>query len=209
MKQTIAVPDYGWNSAKASGSASYLYPPIVQYVQDHRPRAILDLGCGNGHLATVLAGLGQRIVAVDADEAGIVLAKAASPGIDFRCLNVGDCPPADFVAEPFDCIISTEVVEHLFFPGQLFDFAKRVLAPGGVFLVSTPYHGWLKNTAIGLLGRWDAHHQPAHEGGHIKFWSRRTLGQAAGRAGFREVSFTGCGRIPFLWKSMLVAYAHP
>jgi len=202
----VAIQDYGWSSAEAAYSASYLYPPIVTQVEKLRPARILDLGCGNGHLASVLTAHGNKVVGVDADSGGIALAQAAWPGADFRVCNVGDAPPADFVAAPFDMIISTEVVEHLFLPGQLFDFAGRCLAPGGVFLVSTPYHGWLKNSLISLSGKWDKHHHPSNDGGHIKFWSRRTLCSLGSQAGFREKAFIGCGRFPFLWKSMLLVF---
>jgi SAM-dependent methyltransferase len=206
MSDIIAVPDYGWKSTKAGGSSRYLYGPILRMVQKSQPRSILDLGCGNGHLATLLTGEGRRVVAIDADAKGIAMAKAATPSIDYRCINVGQEPPRDFLESPFDLIISTEVIEHMFFPGQLFDFAGKSLQVGGRFFVSTPYHGRLKNTAIGLMGRWDEHHQPGHIGGHIKFWSRRTLGELARLSGFEEMTFIGCGRCPYLWKSMLIGY---
>lgn len=157
-------------------------------------------------MASVLAKKGYRIAAVDADAKGIELAKATSPALDFRCLHVGEPVPSDFREAPFDLVVASEVVEHLFIPRQLFDFARGCLVPGGVFLVTTPYHGWLKNTAISMLGHWDVHHAPEHDGGHIKFWSRRTLRNLAVQSGFREIRFVGCGRIPYLWKSMLVAY---
>ena len=47
-------------------------------------------------------------------------------------------------------------------------------------------------------GRWIRH------GGHIKFWSRRTLSQLLVDKGFRIVTFKGCGRVPYFWKSMVI-----
>jgi 2-polyprenyl-6-hydroxyphenyl methylase/3-demethylubiquinone-9 3-methyltransferase len=62
----------------------------------------------------------------------------------------------------------------------------------------------LKNLALSIAGAWDAHHHPLVDGGHIKFWSRRTLAQLLSDEGFEEVAFQGAGRLPFLWKSMIL-----
>jgi len=40
--------------------------------------------------------------------------------------------------------------------------------------------------------------------GKIKFWSRRTLSLLLEEAGFEMTGFHGVGRMPFLWKSMIV-----
>ena len=202
----MTVEDYGWKSGAASGSSAYLYGPILTLIGETRPRSILDLGCGNGHLAKMLSSKGYRVAAADVDRKGIELARQDSASVDFRCVDMSDKPPDEWTKSPFDCIISTEVVEHMFFPRHLFQFATACLVAGGRLHVSTPYHGWLKNVIISATGGWDKHHQPDHEGGHIKFWSRATLGRLAASSGFREVKFTGCGRYSFLWKSMLITY---
>lgn len=202
----VIVPDYGWRSSRASGSGSYLYRPILKILKNNQPRTVLDLGCGNGNLTALLQKQGYTVAGMDADSKGIDIARRTLTGVDFRCMDFGAPPPVEWVNGPFDCIISTEVVEHMFFPSQLFRFALQCLATHGSLHLSTPYHGWLKNSLIGLLGRWDSHHQPAHEGGHIKFWSRQTLNRMAADLGLRETGFVGCGRMPYLWKSMLISY---
>ena len=106
--------------------------------------------------------------------------------------------------EPFEAVVSTEVIEHLFRPRLLPTFARALLGPGGYLLVSTPYHGFLKNLALSCFNRWDAHHTPLWDGGHIKFWSRATLTRLLEENGFEVVSFYGVGRVPRLWKSMLL-----
>ena len=39
---------------------------------------------------------------------------------------------------------------------------------------------------------------------NIKLWSRKTLSQLLSETGFRVVRFIGAGRMPFLWKSMIM-----
>lgn len=82
-------------------------------------------------------------------------------------------------------------------------------APGGRAIVSTPYHGYLKNLAIALSGKFDRHFTALWDHGHIKFWSRHTLTMLLAEAGFNVVDFDRVGRIPALAKSMILVAQRP
>jgi 2-polyprenyl-6-hydroxyphenyl methylase/3-demethylubiquinone-9 3-methyltransferase len=71
-------------------------------------------------------------------------------------------------------------------------------------MISTPYHGYFKNLALAISNKLDDHFTALWHGGHIKFWSRRTLTKLLTDNGFRVVGFSGIGRAPFLWKSMVI-----
>jgi 2-polyprenyl-6-hydroxyphenyl methylase/3-demethylubiquinone-9 3-methyltransferase len=58
-----------------------------------------------------------------------------------------------------------------------------------------------------LSGRFDARVDPLSIGGHVKFWSRRTLTVLFNEQGFQVDSFIGAGRLPGLWKSMILTAA--
>ena len=75
---------------------------------------------------------------------------------------------------------------------------------GGEMIISTPYHGYLKNLLISLLNGWDKHFTVLLDGGHIKFWSKKTLSQLLNEFGFSIIDFKGAGRFPYLWKSMFI-----
>ena len=96
------------------------------------------------------------------------------------------------------------MIEHLFHPRMLPRFASRLLRSRGHLIVSTPYHSYLKNLAISVAGKWDQHFSPLWDGGHIKFWSRATLTRLFDQEGFDVAEFSGAGRLPYLWKSMVV-----
>ena len=70
-------------------------------------------------------------------------------------------------------------------------------------------HGYVKNLALAASGKLDAHFTARWDGGHIKFWSRRTLTTLLTEAGFEPIAFRGAGRWPWLWKSMLIAARKP
>ena len=143
------------------------------------------------------------MVGCDPSQEGIALATRAYPNIQFKVLGVYD-EPAVLGADSFDAVVSTEVIEHLYFPRSLPRFAAKVLRPKGHLILSTPYHGYLKNLTLALTDEWDRHHSPLWDNGHIKFWSRATLTKLLSEEGFNVTQFIGVARLPFLWKSMIL-----
>jgi 2-polyprenyl-3-methyl-5-hydroxy-6-metoxy-1,4-benzoquinol methylase len=202
--------DYAYLEYTRSGEAtnhSYLWPPVLNAL---RPLAgsgarVLDAGCGNGAFCSILQkNLGLEAYGCDLSESGVEIATKNYPDCRFQQLSVYDDFATAFGTK-FDAIISIEVIEHLYDPLTFLRRVRESLNPGGLFVITTPYHGYLKNLLIAVTGHSDRHHNPLYTGGHIKFWSRRTLTSALERAGFREITFAGTGRLPYLWKSMVLA----
>lgn len=141
---------------------------------------------------------------VDVSRKGIDIARSAHPHVKFKVCSVYDDRLIQSVNDPVDCVISLEVVEHLFYPRRLFEQSARLLRNGGYLIISTPYHGYLKNLTLSLVNGWDRHFSVGWDGGHIKFFSKHTLARMAGDAGFRNPRFQGVGRFPGLWKSIIM-----
>jgi len=100
-------------------------------------------------------------------------------------------------------VVSSDVIEHLYRPADLIKTAAALLKPGGYLIVGTPYHGYLKNLVISALNKWDSHHSVHWDGGHIKYFSVRTLRELVSRHGFGDIRFDYYGRLPWLWKNMI------
>jgi 2-polyprenyl-3-methyl-5-hydroxy-6-metoxy-1,4-benzoquinol methylase len=191
-----------YSASEATQNHRYLWPAVLQRLPASGLR-VLDAGCGNGAFSRVLAERGYEVSGCDLSESGIAVARKASPECRFECLSVYD----DFLAafgEPFDVIVSIEVVEHLYDPDTFIKRVREALAPGGLFVMTTPYHGYWKNLLIAASGKGDTHYNPLQVGGHIKFWSRKSMAALLHRNGFEIQSFGGAGRMPGLWKSMVV-----
>jgi 2-polyprenyl-3-methyl-5-hydroxy-6-metoxy-1,4-benzoquinol methylase len=201
------VGDYGWSAATAPQSCGYVTPAVLAILRALRVHSVVDLGCGNGQLCSQLRVAGFDAVGVDADEAGIAIARANYPGIHFYQSGFDGDPKQLLHAEGrrcFDAVVSTEVIEHLFSPQMLPRYAWGLLPASGYLVMSTPYHGYLKNLMLSVFDKWDHHHTALWHGGHIKFWSLRTLSQLLESNGFMVTGFQGAGRLPLLWKSMII-----
>ncbi|MFI5163282.1 MAG: class I SAM-dependent methyltransferase [Sphingobacteriales bacterium] len=196
--------DYGYTHNRPRHTFAYLMASLLSLLGRDRNQCILDLGCGNGYLVNYLLKEGYNAYGTDASEDGIAIAREVQPDRFFlQDLSTGELPQ-ELQKSKFDTIISTEVIEHLYDPMGFIDFCKQCLEKKGELIISTPYHGYLKNLMLSVMNKWDGHFGATWYGGHIKFWSRRTLSQLLIDKGFTIIAFKGCGRFPYFWKSMII-----
>lgn len=189
---------------------SYLVQPVESLLpRVHEGLRVLDLGCGNGFWAGRLAGHGCVVVGVDPSASAIENARSNFPALRFERLDVSEDICGQLGEDPFDLVLSLELVEHLYSPYGWAEGCFRALKPGGRLICSTPYYGCLKNFLLGVMNKWDEHFAALTEGGHIKFFSRKTLTRLLDSVGFEAIRFRGAGRLLYLWKSMVLSADKP
>ncbi|MFN3818989.1 bifunctional 2-polyprenyl-6-hydroxyphenol methylase/3-demethylubiquinol 3-O-methyltransferase UbiG [Blastomonas sp.] len=100
-------------------------------------KTAIDVGCGAGLLTEPLARLGAQVTGLDAAAENIAAASAhvAAVGlyVDYRHADI-----ETLAGETFDLVTSMEVIEHVTDPATFIAALARVLAPGGLMLLSTP-----------------------------------------------------------------------
>jgi SAM-dependent methyltransferase len=155
---------------------------------------VLDLGCGNGRhvLATrwlpsvtgVALDLGvdevaatvstlERMDRTDPDEGGTV--PHAGPWLVVQ----GDTYHLPFPDGSFDCVIASEVLEHLHHDTAALQECRRVLRPGGQLVVTVPRFG--PEAVCWALSR--EYH--SNDGGHIRIYRRHELERKITAHGYR------------------------
>ncbi|HRZ18192.1 MAG TPA: methyltransferase domain-containing protein, partial [Candidatus Hydrogenedentes bacterium] len=105
---------------------------------------VLDLGAGAGYGADMLAASAASVLGVDISEEAVAFATEAYARENVRFMQADLCADdfADRVRaahpESFDLITCFEVIEHVTQPQKLIRAVRALLAPEGLFLVSTP-----------------------------------------------------------------------
>jgi 2-polyprenyl-6-hydroxyphenyl methylase/3-demethylubiquinone-9 3-methyltransferase len=187
-----------------------LMPHVLAFAGQLKPGTrVLDVGCGNGFLCGEFLKRGCDVVGIDLSTEGIELARRTYPRARFELLNVDGDFSERLREQPFDIVVTTEVVEHLYAPRKWATGCFSALKAGGCLICTTPYHGYLKNLLISLLGKWDRHANPLWDGGHIKIWSKKTLSHLLAETGFINIEVRGAGRIPYLWMTMIAKAERP
>jgi 2-polyprenyl-3-methyl-5-hydroxy-6-metoxy-1,4-benzoquinol methylase len=204
MELTIMGAHHYEYSSGTAWQDSYIASRIVRILTANSDiRTVLDAGCGNGNLSARLRDEGLEVCGFDASSSGIDHARHDFPDIHFEVASGYDNLSKHFDLS-FDACVCIEVIEHVYDPRTFVRRIGEILRPGGLLVLSTPYHGYLKNLALALTGSMDAHYSALWDGGHIKFWSRATLATLLSEAGFAVCGFEGAGRFPLMWKSMIM-----
>jgi 2-polyprenyl-6-hydroxyphenyl methylase/3-demethylubiquinone-9 3-methyltransferase len=203
--------EYKWERPETCAH-NYIVPVIMKIIREIRLPShvkILDAGCGGGSLVHTLHNhLGfKNVYGFDASESGISLGKNSFPELaeNFFIHNACEVKLPSTAPQSYDLVISMEVVEHLYDPKTYLRNIYIWLKKGGFLILTIPYHGYIKNLSIAILNKFDRHFDPLSEGGHIKFFSKKMLYSLLKDSGFKPMKFYGSGRLPYLWKSMVIA----
>jgi 2-polyprenyl-6-hydroxyphenyl methylase/3-demethylubiquinone-9 3-methyltransferase len=200
----IEADEFVWDDGGGVAAHRYLAAAICDRLAACNARTVLDLGCGNGALTAVLAAAGYEVTGCDSSRSGIDQARGRLPGTALFLHDLGADLPIDHVGR-YDAVVAAEVIEHLLLPRKVMRIAMTALKPGGTFVATTPYHGYVKNLLLALTNKFDAHWHPLRDYGHVKFFSKRTFTQLFAEAGFSDVRYSTAGRLPPVACSMVVS----
>lgn len=189
-------------------SQDYIYPAVLRELKRNSSiHTIFEIGCGTGDVLKRLSVDGFKVYGIDPSINGIGQARTKYP-----MLHVENASAYDRLVDKYgewDAVLSIEVVEHLYRPHKFARTAFELLRPGGLFVLSTPFHGYWKNLALAVTGMMDEHFMALREHGHIKFWSEKTINTLLIDTGFQQIRIVRTGRIPALAKSMVVLATKP
>lgn len=161
---------------------------------------VLDVGCGEGHFATVLADASARVVAIDVAEEPLRRARSRRADLDLRLVEPEGRWPLEDAS--FDVVWAGEVIEHVLDTAAWLSEVRRVLRSGGSLLLSTPAHDRLTLLRLALSRRaFAAHFDPRSD--HLRLYSQSTLTSLLADFGFEQIEVRGRGGVPGLRSTLL------
>jgi SAM-dependent methyltransferase len=112
-----------------------LHEHVAEIVKSALPQgaSVLDLAAGSGAMCLRLKDIGMRPTGTDLVPENFRL----HGEVDFVTANLNDELP-EALRQGFDCVIATELIEHLENPRHLIRQCHDLLKPGGLLIVSTP-----------------------------------------------------------------------
>ncbi len=98
---------------------------------------VLDLACGEGYGADLLAGRAREVVGMDSSTEAIAHAarRYRRANLSFAAASAARIPVED---AQFDAVVSFETIEHLAEQAEMLREFRRVLTPSGVLIISSP-----------------------------------------------------------------------
>jgi ubiquinone/menaquinone biosynthesis C-methylase UbiE len=118
------------------------YRLVLEYLGPLEGKRVLEVACGRGGFAGLLASRGAVVSGADFSEAALRIAGSRTPQNGGRSAHLdfvqADAEHLPYAGESFDIVISCETIEHLFEPLSALKEMARVCRPGGLLYVTTP-----------------------------------------------------------------------
>jgi 2-polyprenyl-3-methyl-5-hydroxy-6-metoxy-1,4-benzoquinol methylase len=156
-------------------------------------KTVLDVGCGAGDNARILAARGATVDGVTLSPEEAASAAPACRNVWLHNLEFG--LPAETLRR-YDVVLCSHVLEHLCVPDALLADIRRSLAPGGLLIAAVPNLLFIANRLALLLGRFAYTDSGLMDNTHYKWYTLDTLSAAVQRAGFSLIERAGDGYVP-------------
>ena len=176
--------------------------------------SILDIGCGDGKLLFQFRNRFKRLVGLEYSASRLEAAKVNLRDFDFVPVCGSAESMTDIATGSIDCIVTADVIEHIPDVYLAADEMLRVLKPGGVLVINTPNIAFAIKRLRLLIGRFPSTSQPNEglgsdvmfDGGHLHYFTFRSLALLLQRSGFeieRRMGFGRLGKLHDLLPSLL------
>jgi len=166
---------------------------------------VLDAGCGSGRHLRALAKLPNlKIIGIDRNGSDLNDALTGLKNMpdalsDNYLVSLADIKNLPFASASFDCVICSEVLEHIEEHENALKELVRILKPQGDLVVSVPRYFsekicWLISPAYS-----------SEEGGHIRIYKKKKLQNMLANQGIKcwKINYKHALHAPYWWLKCL------
>lgn len=136
------------------------FEALVERLEKPGRLRVLDVGCADGRLLDWYraTSVGSRLEThgIEMDESAAAIARARGHRVVADRFEVD----RELESGSFDLILAYHVIEHVDDPRAFAARASELLAPGGLWVVTTP--NWNSIDALRFRGNWGGNHFPRH-----------------------------------------------
>lgn len=182
-----------WSNNKNSylGDFGLKWPKLKKFIPLGKGIAIIDFGCGNGLIIQEMKKINPQAEYIGLDVSETALKSAAAILPECKFYKIEDGEKLSIGNNAIDLVFSSEVIEHIYDVENAISEIYRILKPGGKLLLTTPYHGLIKNLLIAFFS-FDEHFNPI--GPHVRFFSKKSLFNLLKKSGFEILEYGYYGR---------------
>jgi len=164
--------------------SGFIHRRVAKRVTDGR---ILDVGCGAGYILSRMQSQQRELFGFDITLEGVKRAKERVKEANFYLGDAGNIP---FKSDTFDCLICSEILEHIPSDDPIKE-CYRVLKPAGIAVITVPN------------GKGPSGKEPTH----IRLFSSLSIVNLLKEAGFEVISCQKFGLyLPFITPLLSIIY---
>ncbi len=101
-------------------------------------KSILDVGCGSAWIAKYYVKKNVNVYSLDISTINPVKALKKYPATNHFGITA-DSYSLPFLDNSFDCLVASEIIEHVLYPDKFIAELMRVVKPKGELIITTPY----------------------------------------------------------------------
>jgi len=166
---------------------------------------VLDVGCGNGTVLFNLKDKFKELYGLELSKLRVENARKTLEGLNAKVLEGNIEKDIPFEDGFFECVICSDVIEHVVDVFAAFKEISRVTKPGGYLVLNTPNFARIKGRIRLLLGLFPSTAMPNEgldvrvegellDGGHLHYFTFSMLNKLCRKFGFTDVRTYGFGR---------------
>ncbi len=172
----------------------------LSFLENIKAEKILDIGCGDGLIAEILAKrLSAKPYGLEISKDAVL--KAKKRGVEATVFDISE-KKLPYNDNSFDVVFCGDIIEHIYDTESLLSNIRKILKPKGLLIATVPnIASWYNRgfLLIGWLPTWVESASKVYTGnpfmkegvGHIRAYTKKSLNELLKYFGFLDIQIKG------------------